>query len=179
MKDAQTSFQILRLSAASRLLHLLRTVPPSITRQAAADYDALVEWGALASIIACDGAAAAGLPTPEKEAHDSTVCQKRPTWDTRPYGRPTCPSEKAALDLPAPAPSNTRPTSVATPSSWNVSPPPPPGGNLSPLLGQLPEQPMASALLGELKTVATEVKKSQMEDAVGNTRVALPVEEGL
>ena len=31
MEDAQTSFQSLRLSATSRLPHLLRTVPPSIT----------------------------------------------------------------------------------------------------------------------------------------------------
>ena len=52
MEDTQASFQILRLSATSRLSHLLRTVPPSITCQAAANYDALVEW-ALASIIAC------------------------------------------------------------------------------------------------------------------------------
>ena len=65
MEDAQASFQILRLSAASRLSHLLRTVPPSITCQAAADCDALVEW-VLASIIAGDGAAAAGLPAQRK-----------------------------------------------------------------------------------------------------------------
>ena len=44
MKDAQASFQILRLFATSRLSHLLRTVPPPITCQAAANYDALVEW---------------------------------------------------------------------------------------------------------------------------------------
>ena len=31
MEDAQRSFQILRLSATSRLSHFLRTVPPSIT----------------------------------------------------------------------------------------------------------------------------------------------------
>ena len=31
IEDAQASFQILRLSATSRLSHLLRTVPPSIT----------------------------------------------------------------------------------------------------------------------------------------------------
>ena len=76
MEDAQASFQILRLSATSRLSHLLRTVPPSITYQAAANYDALMEW-ALASIIAGDGAAAAGQPTPEEVAHDSTVCQNQ------------------------------------------------------------------------------------------------------
>ena len=42
MEDTQASFLILRLSIVSRLSHLLRTVPPSITCQAAADYDALV-----------------------------------------------------------------------------------------------------------------------------------------
>ena len=43
---------------------------------AAASYDALVQW-ALASIIAGDGAATAGLPTPEEVAHDPTVCQNQ------------------------------------------------------------------------------------------------------
>ena len=76
MEDAQASFQILRLSATSRLSYLLRTVPPSITCQASANYDALVEW-ALASIIAGDAAAAAGLPTPEEVAHDPTVCENQ------------------------------------------------------------------------------------------------------
>ena len=72
--DAQASFQILRVSPDFRPPHLLRTVPPSITCQAAADYDALVEW-ALASIIAGYGATAAGLPTLEEVAYDPTVCQ--------------------------------------------------------------------------------------------------------
>ena len=36
MEDAQASFQILRLSATSRLSHILRTVSPPITCQAAA-----------------------------------------------------------------------------------------------------------------------------------------------
>ena len=73
-EDAQANFQILRLSAAFHLSHLLRTVPPSIICQAAANYDALEEW-ALASIIAGDGAAAAGLPTPEELVHNPTLCQ--------------------------------------------------------------------------------------------------------
>ena len=75
MEDAQASFQILRLSATSRMSHLLRTVLPSITCQAAANYDAFVEW-ALTSIIAGDGAATAGLSTPEEVARDPAVCQK-------------------------------------------------------------------------------------------------------
>ena len=73
MEDTQAGFQFLCLSAASRLSHLLCTVPPSITYHAAADYDASVEW-ALPSIIAGDGAAAEGLPTPEEVNHDLTVC---------------------------------------------------------------------------------------------------------
>ena len=142
MEDAQASFQILRLSATSRLSHLLRTVPPSITCQAAANYDALVEW-TLASIIAGHGAAAVGLPTPEEVAHDPTVCQNqtylgrdvlrqahlpireggtiplcaktRPSWGAMSNGRSNCQSEKAALDLPAEAPSKARHISAATP----------------------------------------------------------------
>ena len=121
MEDAQASFQILRPSATSRLSHLLRTVPPSITCQAAANYDALVEW-ALASIIAGDGAAAAGLPSPEEVAHDPTVYQNQ------------IQSEKAALDLPAAAPSKARHISTSTPWSWGVSSLPPPGGIFRPFL---------------------------------------------
>ena len=76
IEDAQASFRILRLSATSRLSHLLRTVPPSITCQAAANYDAFVEWES-ASNVAGDGAGAAGLPTPEEVAHDPTVCKNQ------------------------------------------------------------------------------------------------------
>ena len=77
MGDAQASFQILRLSATSLLSHFLRrTVPPSITCQAAANHDALEEW-ALASIIAGDGTAAAGISTPEEVAYDPTVCKNQ------------------------------------------------------------------------------------------------------
>ena len=76
MKDAQDSFQILLLSATFHPSHLLRTVPPSITCQAAVSYYALVEW-ALTSIIAGNGAAAAGLPRPEEVARDPTVCQNQ------------------------------------------------------------------------------------------------------
>ena len=72
MEEAQASVQILRLSATFRLSHLLRTVPPSITCQAAATYDALVER-ALASIITGFRAAALGLLKPEEVAYDATV----------------------------------------------------------------------------------------------------------
>ena len=76
MEGVQASSQIFRLSAASRLSHLLQTVPPFIKRQAAAENGALVEW-ALSFIIASDGAAAAGLRTPEEVAHNLIVCQNQ------------------------------------------------------------------------------------------------------
>ena len=49
-------------------------------------------------------------------------------------------------------------------------------GNLPSLLGRLPERPMASALLEQLKIVATKVKRSQIEDAVGRSWAVLEVE---
>ena len=41
----------------------------------------------------------------------------------------------------------------------------------------LPERPMASALIEELKIVAIEAKKTQIEDAVGSSWAALAAEE--
>ena len=154
MEDAQASFQILRLSATSRLPHLLRTIPPSITCQAAANYDALVEW-ALASIIAGDGAAAAGLPTTEEVAHDSTVCQNQ-TYLRQAHlpirndglALTSNSSIKGAAYIGCRALVLGR---VVAASAL---------GNLPSLLERLPEQPMASALIEELKTVATEAKRS-------------------
>ena len=52
-----------------------------------------------------------------------------------------------------------------------------PRGNLPSLLKRLPGRPMASALLEELKTMATEVKKHQREDAVGISWAALAAKE--
>ena len=50
-------------------------------------------------------------------------------------------------------------------------------GNLASLLERLPQRPMASALLEELKIVATEAKRSQIEDAVGFSWAALAADE--
>ena len=50
-------------------------------------------------------------------------------------------------------------------------------GNLPSLLERLPERPMTSALIEELKIVATEAKRSQIEDAVGSSWAALAAEE--
>ena len=49
-------------------------------------------------------------------------------------------------------------------------------GNLPSLLERLAGQPMTSALTEELKTVATEAKRSQMKDAVGSSWAALTTE---
>ena len=176
MEDAQASFQILRLSATSRLSHLLRTVPPSITCQAAANYDALVEW-ALASIIAGDGAAAAGLPTPEEVAHDSFVCQNQTYLGHDALRQAHLPIREGGLGF-------TSSSSIKGAAYIGchalvlgrvvaVSA----RGNLPSLLERLPERPMASALLEELKIVATEAKRSQIEDAVGSSWAALAAEE--
>ena len=176
MEDAQASFQILRLSATSRLSHLLRTVPPSITGQAAANYDALVEW-VLASIITGDGAAAAGLPTPEEVAHDPTVCQNQTYLGHDALRQAHLPIREGGLGLTSS--SSIKGAAyigchalvlgrVVAASAR---------GNLPSLLERLPEQPMASALLEELKIVATEAKRSQIEDAVGSSWAALAAEE--
>ena len=177
MEDAQASFQILRLSATSRLSHLLRTVSPSTTCQAAANYDALVEW-ALASIIAGDGAAAVGLPTPEEVVHDPTVCQNQTYLEHDALRQAHLPIREGGLGL-------TSSSSIkgaayvgchalvlghAVASSAR--------GNLPSFLERLPERPMASALIEQLKIVATEAKRSQIQDAVGNSWAALAAEEG-
>ena len=176
MEDAPASFQILRLSATSRLSHLLRTVPSSITCQAAANYDALVEW-ALASIIAGDGAAAAGLPTPVEVTHDPTVCQNQtylghdglrqahlPIREGG-FGLTNSSSIKGVADIGYRALVLRRVVAASA------------RGNLPSLLERLTERPMASALLEELKIVATEAKRTQIEDVVGSSWAALAAEE--
>ena len=176
MEGAQASFQILRLSATSRLSHLLRTVPPSITCQAEANYDVLVEW-ALASIIAGDGAVAVGLPTPEEIAHDPTVCQNQTYLGHDALRQAHLPIREGGLGLT----SSSSIKGVAYIGRHAlvlgrvvaVSA----RGNLPSLLERLPERPMASALLEKLKIVATEVKRSQIEDAVGSSWAALATEE--
>ena len=176
MEDAQASFQILRLSATSRLPHLLRTVPPSITCQAAANYEALVEW-ALTSIITGDGAAAAGLPTPEGVAHDPTVCQNQIHLRHEALEQAHLPILEDGLGLTSS--SSIKGTAyigchslvlgrVVAASAR---------GNLPFLLERLLERPMASGLIEELKTVATEAKRSQIEDTVDSSWAALATEE--
>ena len=176
MEDAQASFQILRLSATSRLSHLLRTVPPSITCQAAANYDVLVVW-ALASIIAGAGAAAVRLPTSEEVAHDPTVSQNQTYLGHNALRQAHLPIREDGLGLTSS--SSIKGAAyvgchalvlgrVVAASAR---------GNLPSLLERLPERTVASALIEELKIVATEAKRSQIEDAVGSSWAALAAEE--
>ena len=177
MEDAQASFQILRLSATFHLSHLLRTVPPSITCQAAANYDALVEWAMASIIIAGDGAAAVGLPTPEEVAHDPIVCQNQTYLGHDALRQAHLPIREGGLRLTSSSsikgaayigcPALVLGRVVAASAR----------GNLPSLLERLPERPMASALFEELKIVATEAKRSQTEDAVGSSWAALAAEE--
>ena len=128
-------------------------------------------------IIAGDGAAAAGLPTPKEVAHDPTVCQNQ-----------TCLGHEALRQ----AHLRIREGGLGLTSSSSIKGPAyidchalvrervvvaSAGGNLPSLLERLPDRSMASALTEELKTVATEAKRSQIEDAVGSSWAALAAEE--
>ena len=73
MEDAQTSFQILRLTAVSRLPYLLGKVIPLMKQHDATGFKALVKY-AFVSIIASDSAAATGLLTPDEVAHCPNLC---------------------------------------------------------------------------------------------------------
>ena len=168
VEDAQASFQILRQSATSRLSRLLRTVPPSITCQATANYDASAEW-ALASIIAGDGASAAGLPTPDEVAHYPTVFQNHTYLGREALRQVHLPTREGGLGLTSS--SSIKGAAyigchalvlgrVVVTSAR---------GNLPSLLERLLERPMSSALIGELKTVATVAKRNQKEDAVDSS----------
>ena len=135
-----------------------------------------MEW-ALASIVASDGAAAAGLPTPEEVAHDPTVCQNQTYLGHDALRQAHLPIREGGLGLTSS--SSIKGAAyigchalvlgrVVAASAR---------GNLPSLLERLPERPMASALLEELKIVATEAKRSQIEDAVGSSWAALAAEE--
>ena len=129
------------------------------------------------SIIAGDGAAAAGLPTPEEVAHDPTVCQNQTYLGHDALRQAHLPIREDGLGLT----SSSSIKGVAyigchalvlgrvVAASAR--------GNLPSLLERLPERPMALALLEELKIVATEAKGSQIKDAVGSSWAALAAKE--
>ena len=132
------------------------------------NYGALAEW-ALAPIIAGDGAAAAGLPTPEEVAHDPTVCQNQTYLGHEALRQAHLPIREGGLGLT----NNNSIKGVAYIGCHAlivgrvvaVSA----GEHLPSILKRLSEQLMASALSQELKTVSTETKTNQREDAVGSS----------
>ena len=176
MEDAQASFSILCLPAASSLSHLLCTVPPFTTHPAATEYDALVEW-ALASIIAGGGAFAAGLPIPEQVGHDPTVCQNQTYLEHETLRQGLLPIPEGGLGLIS---SNSIKRAAYTGCHVMVL-----GRNVADsarenfpsLLKRLPGQPMTSTFLKEGKIVTIRVKRGQIEDAVGGSCASLAVEE--
>ena len=74
MEGAQASFQIFAPICHFSPLTFTSNSPALHHVPSCSKLRRFGEW-ALASIIAGDGAAAAGLPTPEEVAHDPTVCQ--------------------------------------------------------------------------------------------------------
>ena len=132
---------------------------------------------ALASIIAGDGAAAGGLPTPEEVAHDPTLCLHQTYLGHAALRRAHLPIREGGLGLTRSSyfKGATYIGSLALVLGRVVAASA--GGNLQSLLERLPERPMASVLIEELETVTTEAKKSQIENAVGSSWAALAAEE--
>ena len=120
----------------------------------------------MASTIAGDRAAAAGLPRPEEVAHDPTV-----------YDPTVCQSQiYLGHEALRQAHLSIREGGLGLTSSSSIKGAAYIGCHALALgcvvdtsfLERLPERPMASALVEELKTVATEAKISQIEDAERN-----------
>ena len=110
------------------------------------------------SIIAGDGASWAGLSTPEDVAHDPTVCQNQTYLWPEALRQAHSPIREGGLGL-------TSSNSIKGAAYFGchalvlgcvvaASAP----ENLPSLLERLPERPMASALVEEQATVATEAK---------------------
>ena len=137
-----------------------------------------MEWAlALAFIIADDGAATAGLPAPEEMAHDPIVYQNQTYLGHDTLRQAHLPTREGGLGLTSS--SSIKGAAyigchalvlgrVVAASAR---------GDLPSLLERLPEQPMASARIKNLKIVATEAKRSQIEDAEGSSWAALAAEE--
>ena len=87
---------------------------------------------ALASIIAGDGAATAGLPTPEDVAYDSNVCQIPAYIGHEVLRQAHLPIREGDLELTSSNSIKGAPYIGGTPWSWNVSSLPPPGGTFHP-----------------------------------------------
>ena len=128
-------------------------------------------------MLAGDGAAVAGLPTPKEVAHDPTECQNQTYLGHEALRQVHLPIREGGFGLISS--SSIKGTTqigchalvlgrVVAASAR---------GNLPYLLERLPERPMASALTEELKAVATEAKRSQINYAMGSSWTALAAEE--
>ena len=119
-----------------------------------------MEW-ALAYIIAGDGAAAAGLPTPEKVSHNPIVCQNQTYLGHEALRQAPLPIREVGLGLTSSSSMKgaayigSRALVLRRVVAASAR------GNLPSLLERLPERPMASVLIEELKIGATGAKRSQ------------------
>ena len=125
---------------------------------------------ALTSIIPGDGAAAVELSIPEEEVYDTTTCQSQNVLGNEAVRKVYLPTREGSFELTS---SNSikgaayigchaLALGLVTAASAR--------GNLpSLLITRIPERSMASAMLEVLKTLATEVERSQIEDAVGSS----------
>ena len=131
----------------------------------------------MASIIVGDGASAVGLPTPEEVPHDPIVCHNQTYLGHDALRQAHLTIREGSLELTSrssikgAAYIGCHALGLGRVVAASAR------GNLPSLLERLPERPMASALIEELKIVATEAKRSQIEDAVGNSWAALVAEE--
>ena len=129
------------------------------------------------SIIAGDGAAAAGLPTQQEVVHGPTVCQNQTYLGHEALQQAHLPIREGDLGLTSS--SFIKGTAyigchalvlgrVVAASTR---------GCLPSFLKRLPERPMASELVEELKIVATKARRNQIEDEVDSSWAALAAEE--
>ena len=178
VKNAQVSFQILHLDTAFRLSHLCAKRSSCITHHAATDYAALAGWALASTIRAGDGAVVARLTTLEELAHAPPVCQNQVYLGNEALRQACLLIEEGDLGLTKRTPFNYVAyigcqdlvlEHILAASTRR---------NLPFLLARLPKGSMASALLEELSTVATDIKESQIKYAVGASWAALEAKEG-
>lgn len=153
------SFQIIRLSSVPRLSHLPRTIPPSITHEALAEYVALVKWS-LASIIAADGATAAGLPNMEEVANDPSLCGTQTYLGHEALRQVRLTIREGGFRFTS-SDANEGTAYIDTQALVPC------------LLKQLPEHSIRSVLLGELKTLAAEVERRKVNVTMHASSAAL------
>ena len=120
----------------------------------------------MASTIAGDGAAAAGLPTPEEVANDPSVCRNQTYLGHVALRQSHLPIREGELGLTSSdAIKGTAYIGCLRPGKPAIS------------TGTAPRRLMASALIDELKALATALQRCDMEEVVGTTWAALAAGE--